>query len=356
MSSGVAASASVNQAAFKAAFVTPAATCGRATKAASPSSATRPVTIRGESRSKIGWKNGAGVASVSATYCGARTARTSVLNAAITSGRISGGGISPVLRPPPPRRQNRTPLRPKRGYHFRTDQRRWNSAVVAPAARIGTEGFQLGRTHRMIPDPVQAPPSGAEIVIGTRLPIGEHHFARCQKEGKGVDQVTAPGRSDRVFIDHATPGHVARITRRRASEDARAPRGMRATGTDQKIPFHLYAIGEKRGAAARILGNVLELHTQPVARVRQTPPQRSVEQRPGGQSFLEWQPRDHGAVAVKADTRRELDADALIDGDAEPAHDLKLLDMRPDADAAACEIAAAAREPRDVPHRAPSAA
>jgi hypothetical protein len=90
-------------------------------------------------------------------------------------------------------------------------------------------------------------------------------------------------------------------------------------------------------------------HTRPVARVRQTPPQRSVEQRPGGQSFLEWQPRDHGAVAVKADARRDRDADALIDGDAEPPHDLELLDMRADADAAACEIAAAALEHRDVP-------
>ena len=124
---------------------------------------------------------------------------------------------------------------------------------------------------------------------------------------------------------------------------------MRAVGTDQKIALHLYAIGEKRGDAARILGNVLELQTRPVARVRQTPPQRSVEQRPGGQSFLERQPRDHGAVAVKADTRRDRDADALIDGDAEPAHDLELLDMRADADAAACEIAAAALEHRDVP-------
>src|SRR5215471_16617824 len=124
---------------------------------------------------------------------------------------------------------------------------------------------------------------------------------------------------------------------------------MRAVGTDQKIALHLYAIGEKRGDAARILGNVLELHTRPVARVRQTPPQRSVEQRPGGQSFLKRQPRDHGAVAVKADTRCDRDADALIYGDAEPAHDLELLDMRADADTAACEITAAALEHRDVP-------
>src|SRR5262245_3757746 len=128
---------------------------------------------------------------------------------------------------------------------------------------------------------------------------------------------------------------------------------MHSVGTDQKIAFDLLAIGEKRGDAARILGNVFELHTRPVARIRQTPPQRSVEQRPGGQSFLECQSRNYGAVPVEADTRRECDADALVDGDAEPAHDLELLDLRADADAAACEIAAAALEHRDVPARLP---
>src|SRR5262245_36071966 len=142
--------------------------------------------------------------------------------------------------------------------------------------------------------------SRREIVICTRLPIGEYHLAGCQKQGIGVDQVTAPGRSDRVFIDHATPGYIARITRRRASEDARAHCGMHSVGTDQKIAFHLYATGEKRGDTARILGNVLEQHTRPVARIWQTPPQRSVEQRTGSHSFLEWQTSDHGDVAVKA--------------------------------------------------------
>src|SRR5262249_60677578 len=36
-------------------------------------------------------------------------------------------------------RQNRTHLRPERGYHFRSDQRRGNSAVVAaaPGPRAG---------------------------------------------------------------------------------------------------------------------------------------------------------------------------------------------------------------------------
>ena len=52
------ADASARLAASSAALVVPAPACGRATKAASPSSATRPNTICGDSRSKIGWKNG----------------------------------------------------------------------------------------------------------------------------------------------------------------------------------------------------------------------------------------------------------------------------------------------------------
>ena len=53
----------------------------------------------GCSRSKIGWKNGAGVASVTAMNCGGRMARACARNAAITSERISGGGMATWCRP-----------------------------------------------------------------------------------------------------------------------------------------------------------------------------------------------------------------------------------------------------------------
>src|SRR3989442_1534026 len=75
-------------------LLTPAPTCGRATKAASPRSATRPKTMRGGSRSKIGWKNGCAVRAKISAICGASSARALALTAATTSGRISGGAIA----------------------------------------------------------------------------------------------------------------------------------------------------------------------------------------------------------------------------------------------------------------------
>ena len=78
----------------------PAPGCGRIRKAASPSSATRPNTIRGVSRSKIGWKNGRGSRSKISATCGATSARVCALIQATTSGRISGGAIEvPWLLP-----------------------------------------------------------------------------------------------------------------------------------------------------------------------------------------------------------------------------------------------------------------
>ena len=62
--------------------------------------ATRPNTVCGDSRSKIGWKNGCGVRANISAICGATSSRAVALMAAVTSGRISGGGIAvPWQRP-----------------------------------------------------------------------------------------------------------------------------------------------------------------------------------------------------------------------------------------------------------------
>ena len=83
-----------------AALVTPMPTWGRATKAASPSNATRPNTIVGDSRSKIAWKNGWTVRSSMSATGSANFARPIALMFAISSGRISGGAIAvPWQRP-----------------------------------------------------------------------------------------------------------------------------------------------------------------------------------------------------------------------------------------------------------------
>ena len=94
------ASASARLSASIAAFITPVATCGRATKAASPTSATRPNAMRGDSRSKIGCRMICAVSFTIAVSCGARSASASCLSAAISSGRISGGGIETPCRRP----------------------------------------------------------------------------------------------------------------------------------------------------------------------------------------------------------------------------------------------------------------
>ena len=79
------------------------------------------------------------------------------------------------------------------------------------------------------------------------------------------------------------------------------------------------------------------------------PAQRAVEERPRAQDFLEWQPRDHRAASVEANARADRNAERPVDGDAEPAHDVKQFDVRADADAATGEIAAAAFEHRNLP-------
>ena len=93
-------SGSARLSASMAAFITPVATCGRATNAASPTSATRPKAMRGDSRSKIGCRMICAVAFTSAASCGGESASASRSSAAISSGRISGGGIeTPCERP-----------------------------------------------------------------------------------------------------------------------------------------------------------------------------------------------------------------------------------------------------------------
>ena len=124
---------------------------------------------------------------------------------------------------------------------------------------------------------------------------------------------------------------------------------MQAIGADQQVALHPRAIGEDRGDAAVMLSDIHELHARPVASIRQSPPQRAVEQRPGAEDFFERQLRDHRAVAVEANARCNRDADQLIDDNSEPAHDLEHFDMGADADAAAGHVAAAAFEHGHVP-------
>ena len=69
-------------------------------KLQSPTSATRPKAMRGDSRSKIGCRMICAVAFTSAASCGASNAAASCLSAAINSGRISGGGIETPCRLP----------------------------------------------------------------------------------------------------------------------------------------------------------------------------------------------------------------------------------------------------------------
>src|SRR2546429_621251 len=83
--------ASARLAASSAALVTPAPTWGRATKAASPKSATRPNTVRGDARSKIGWKKGCGVRAKISAPCGGTSARAVALVAAGASGPVTRG-------------------------------------------------------------------------------------------------------------------------------------------------------------------------------------------------------------------------------------------------------------------------
>ena len=76
-------------AASSAALVTPAATCGRARYAASPTIATRPHAMRSLSTSKIGCRNGCGVSRTTSSSGGASKARDASRKAAVTSRRGS---------------------------------------------------------------------------------------------------------------------------------------------------------------------------------------------------------------------------------------------------------------------------
>jgi hypothetical protein len=68
--------------------------CGRATKAASPRSATRPNAMLGASRSVIACSSGCSVRAMTSAIIGGSSATASRRIAAMTSTRISGGGIA----------------------------------------------------------------------------------------------------------------------------------------------------------------------------------------------------------------------------------------------------------------------
>ena len=78
---------------------------------------------------------------------------------------------------------------------------------------------------------------------------------------------------------------------------------MQTIGADQNIAVDFRAIGKQRADAAGMVRDVLKLHARPIAVVRQLPPQRAIEQRPGAEDFLERQPRDHLAVAIETNAR-----------------------------------------------------
>ena len=124
---------------------------------------------------------------------------------------------------------------------------------------------------------------------------------------------------------------------------------MHAVGADQEVARHSCPARKDRSDAAVVLNNIFELHARPITGIRQLPPQRPIEQRPGRENFIERQPRDHRAIVPEAKAHGERDADRLVDGNAKPAHDLEHFDMRADADAAAGEVAGAALEHRHLP-------
>ena len=142
--------ASARHAASSAPLVVPAPGCGRTRKAASPSSATRPNTIRDVSRSKIGWKNGRGSRSKISATCGATSSRACALAQAMTSGRISGGG---------------------------------DGGAVALAGRVGAEVGEPFRGGRPVPDDVVGALAGLGLVVAAGHRIGEEQFARRQAVG-----------------------------------------------------------------------------------------------------------------------------------------------------------------------------
>ena len=202
------ASASARLSASIAAFITPVATCGRATKAASPTSATRPNAMRGDSRSKIGCRMICAVSFTSAASCGASSASASCLSAAISSGRISGGGIET-----PCRRPLWSVQRPARALSVDRPEPDEMAGALAVAAR---------RRHR----------------------DRQHQFAVRKAEHHPVEhQVVKLGRK-LVRLDHAAPGHIAGIAWRELGEKLRANRGMQSVGCDQQIALGARAVVE----------------------------------------------------------------------------------------------------------------
>ena len=172
-----------------AAFITPVATWGRATKAASPTSATRPKAMRGNLRSKIGCRMICAVAFTSAASCGASSACGVLL-------------------------ERRDQLRP--------DQRRRDRDAMPFAARIRAQAGEGAFRRR-----AGTRRNGRRVFLRRAAPASGSTASIRRPESRTPSGATSVSRKlgrKRVRFDHAAPGHVAGIARREFGNDtAREP-------------------------------------------------------------------------------------------------------------------------------------
>ena len=232
--SSCARSAFASAMASSAALVTPAATCGRARKAASPMIATRPTAMRVVSTSKIGCRNGCGVRLTTASSCGASSVRDASRSDAITSSRTSGGGMPSA----------------------------WNVPV-----RVGEQPPQLGRfVGRAIPDEIAAPVAGPQIVVAAGDRIADELLVRRQAEHHGVEDVGMHRCRHRALVDQPAPGDVAGIDRLHLGQHLGAHIGAEAVGADHEVALGGRAVGEMRDDAIAALLDALQLLADVIAR------------------------------------------------------------------------------------------
>ena len=177
--------------------------CGRATKAASPSSATRSNAIRGDSRSKIAWKNGC--------RYDARLRRT-----AGTADRPRRGAL-----PPAPRRGSAAAVSTCRGACLRC--RCTVAANRAPPRPAGTRRSYSSARRDASSCRSRRPGSPASA----RAAAGR---TRSSETGRG-----AGAARQRVFIGEPAPGDVAGVERFCTRRELRAHHGTDAVGADQQI-------------------------------------------------------------------------------------------------------------------------
>ena len=179
--------------------------------------------------------------------CGGNCRSASVLTRAMTSARMSGGGMP---------------------------------AGVTRAGCIGAHRRQRLRIGRPIPDDVVTAPAYRGIVVASGHRIADQLLALRQADRVEVENLAPDRRRHLRFVEHPAPGDIAGIERLRLRQELLAYRGAYAVGADQQFAAFARAIGKDggdarpdpvRSAAALCRGDSLAPATRRVARGRVSP-------------------------------------------------------------------------------------